>query len=54
MLCGTVPFKAQNLEELHKLILAGVFTIPDKLSEDAKILMNAMIKLVPTERLTVP
>lgn len=54
MLCGTVPFKAQNLEELHKLILAGVFTIPDKLSEDAKSLMNAMIKLVPTERLTVP
>lgn len=54
MLCGTVPFKAQNLEELHKLILAGVFTIPDKLSEDAKSLMNAMIKLAPTERLTVP
>ena len=25
MLCGTVPFKAPNLDELHRLILAGDF-----------------------------
>jgi serine/threonine protein kinase len=35
MLCGTVPFKASNLEDLHKLILAGEFTFPSDLSPDA-------------------
>ena len=28
MLCGTVPFKASNLDDLHKLILKGEFTFP--------------------------
>ena len=32
MLCGTVPFKASNLEDLHKLILKGEFTFPNELS----------------------
>lgn len=54
MLTGTVPFKAQSLEDLHKLILAGVFTVPDNLSQDGQNLIRSMIKLVPTERLTVP
>lgn len=35
MLLGTVPFKASNLEDLHKLILAGVFIIPDSVSQEA-------------------
>ena len=39
MLCGTVPFKAPTLEELHKLILAGEFTIPENLTDDAKALI---------------
>ncbi len=36
MLCGTVPFKAPNLEELHKLILKGDFVFPNDLTEEAK------------------
>lgn len=35
MLCGTVPFKAPNMKELHKLIQAGEFTFPIEISEDA-------------------
>ena len=35
MLCGTVPFKAGNLEELHKLIIKGDFSIPGTVSADA-------------------
>jgi serine/threonine protein kinase len=54
MLIGTVPFKASNLEDLHKLILAGVFTIPDTVSQDAQSLIRGMIQLEPTDRLTVP
>ena len=54
MLLGTVPFKASNLEDLHKLILAGVFAIPDTVSQEAQNIIRAMIQLEPTDRLTVP
>lgn len=54
MLCGTVPFKAQNLEDLHKLILKGDFVFPTDLSEDAQNIVKGMIKLNPRERLTIP
>ena len=45
MLCGTVPFKAPTLDELHKLILAGDFSIPENLSNEAKDLIKGMIQL---------
>mmetsp|Transcript_19127 Transcript_19127/g.25918 ORF Transcript_19127/g.25918 Transcript_19127/m.25918 type:complete len:99 (+) Transcript_19127:1334-1630(+) len=54
MLCGTVPFKAPTLDELHKLILAGDFSIPDELSDEARQLIKGMIKLEPLQRLTIP
>ena len=47
MLCGTVPFKAPNLKELHKLILAGKFTYPCEISPEAKDLIEKMLKLIP-------
>ena len=54
MLSGTVPFKAQNLEDLHKLILKGEFSFPNELSEDAQAMVRGMIKLNPRDRLTLP
>ena len=54
MLCGTVPFKAQNLEDLHKLILKGDFTFPVDLSEEAQTIVRGMIRLNPRERMTIP
>jgi serine/threonine protein kinase len=54
MLCGTVPFKASNLEDLHKLILKGEFTFPVELTNEAQALVRGMIKLEPKERLTIP
>ena len=54
MLCGTVPFKASNLEDLHKLILKGDFTFPNELSAEAQMLVRGMIQLEPKSRLTVP
>jgi serine/threonine protein kinase len=35
IICGTVPFKAPNLEELHKLILKGEFVFPEYVSSEA-------------------
>jgi len=54
MLCGTVPFKAPNLEELHTLILKGKFEFPNELTPDAVAIVRGMIKLEPKERLTLP
>ena len=47
MLCGTVPFKAQTLEELHKLILKGEFKFPIDLSPEAQAVVRSLIKLDP-------
>lgn len=54
MLCGTVPFKAQNLDELHQLILKGEFEFAQELSDDAQKIVKGMIKLEPSHRLTIP
>ena len=54
MLCGTVPFKAPSLEELHKLILKGEFSFPEHLSKEAHDLVSSMIKLDPAQRATIP
>ena len=54
MLCGTVPFKAQNLEDLHKLILKGDFNFPNDLTPEAQAIVKGMIKLNPRDRLTIP
>jgi serine/threonine protein kinase len=54
MVCGTVPFKAPNMDDLHKLIKIGEFCFPCELSEDAKKLINGWITLDPFKRLTIP
>jgi hypothetical protein len=33
MLCGTVPFKAGNMKDLHVLIKKGEFVYPVNISE---------------------
>jgi len=36
MLCGTVPFKASNMKELHKMIIKGKYHLKEEVSDDAK------------------
>jgi serine/threonine protein kinase len=54
MLYGTVPFKANNMEELHILIQKGEFEFPPEASEQAKSLINGLIRVEPKFRLTLP
>lgn len=54
MVCGTVPFKAPNMEDLHKLIKKGEFAYPNDLTDDAKKLIEGCITLDPFKRLTLP
>ena len=54
MLCGTVPFKAGNMPDLHVLIKKGKFSFPVELSEEAKNMINRLMKANPEERLSIP
>jgi serine/threonine protein kinase len=54
MLFGQVPFKASNMEDLHLLIKKGEFEFPFEVSEEAKSLMNGLIRVNPKERFTLP
>eukprot|EP00826_Nyctotherus_ovalis_P016655 TRINITY_DN14831_c0_g4_i1.p1 TRINITY_DN14831_c0_g4~~TRINITY_DN14831_c0_g4_i1.p1 ORF type:complete len:529 (-),score=148.59 TRINITY_DN14831_c0_g4_i1:111-1697(-) len=54
MLCGTVPFKASSMEELHELIREGHFTYPVEVSDEARKLVGGLLKIAPRERLSVP
>lgn len=55
MLQGTVPFKANNITDLHKLILKGTFDFPlTSTSEEAKDLIRKMLVLTPEKRISIP
>jgi len=54
MLCGTVPFKANNMNDLHKLIKNGKFTFPVKISMEAKSLIERLIITNPSDRISIP
>lgn len=51
MICGTVPFKANTLQELHKAILLGKYELPEFLSPTVKHLIKHMLMIVPNKRI---
>ena len=55
MVQGTVPFKANNLPDLHKLILNGEFDFPvQSVSSEVKDLIRKMLVLKPSDRISIP
>ena len=54
MLCGTVPFKASNMKELHKMIIKGKYNIKEEVSDEARSLMKAMLETDPKKRISIP
>ena len=53
MLYGTVPFKANNMEELHKLIIKGKYTLKDDISIEARNLLRGLLEVNPEKRLNI-
>ena len=53
MLCGTVPFKASNMKELHKMIIKGKYNLKEEITDDAKSLMRSMLETDPRRRVTI-
>ena len=54
MIQGTVPYKARNMKDLLSLIKKEKFTYPNQISNAAKDLINRMLVIEPTKRLTIP
>ena len=52
MLYGTVPFKAQNMNDLHRLIMKSKYTLKDDVSEEARSLLKGLLNRDPLKRLS--
>jgi serine/threonine protein kinase len=53
MLYGSVPFKANNMQDLHKLILKAKYTLKDDISKESRSLISGLLEKDPKKRLTV-
>jgi hypothetical protein len=47
MLYGTVPFKANNMSELQKLIIKAKYTLKDDVSEESRELLKGLLEKDP-------
>jgi serine/threonine protein kinase len=54
MLYGTVPFRAQNMSELHDMIVKAKFSLKPEISEQARDLIKKILEPDPRKRLTIP
>ena len=53
MVIGAVPFKANSMKDLHKLILKGEFNIPSFVSPVIADVIRRLIVLVPSDRMNI-
>jgi len=58
MLFGTVPFKANNMNDLHQMIVKGKYSLKKKsrteeISKDLKSLLKSLLEPDPTKRPTM-
>ena len=53
MLSGTVPFKASNMNDLHKLIIKGNPPVIKDISAESINLIDGILEVDPKKRLTI-
>lgn len=54
MLYGTVPFRAQNMHDLHDMIVKAKYSLKSDISDTARDLMKKILEPDPRKRLTIP
>jgi len=54
MLCGTIPYKAESISELLKIIRLSPLTFSASISDNAKNLIKGLLTINPYERLSIP
>ena len=53
MVCGCVPFRGHNVEELKEFIVKNEPTFPDFISKTVKHLLTNILRKQPSQRLTL-
>jgi len=53
LLTGSVPFKAETLTDLYKIIIQGIYKLPLYISAEAKHLIINLLRINPIFRLTL-
>ncbi len=53
MLYGTVPFKANNMKDLHKQIIEARYNLKDEITPEAKDLIKSLLNPDPNTRYTI-
>ena len=53
LLTGTVPFKANNMKDLHQQILNARYNMKEDISPDAQNLIRGLLNIDPKKRLSV-
>ena len=53
MLYGTVPFKANNMTELHKMIIKGNYKLKDDISAESRDLLKQLLEINPAKRISI-
>ena len=53
MLSGTVPFKANNLNDLQNLIMSGTFKEISDISKESNDLLHKLLQVNPKKRITI-
>lgn len=53
MLYGTVPFKANNMKDLHKQIIDARYNLKDEITTDAKDLIKCLLNPDPNTRYSI-
>ena len=53
MVTGIMPFKAETVSKLKRVILNGEYTIPSSVNDTCQLLIKGILKPVPTERYTI-
>lgn len=54
MLYGTVPFKASQMNDLHKLIIEGKYSLKEDISEESRDLLSHLLDPNPINRYGIP
>ena len=53
MLSGTVPFKGNNLKDLHDLIITGNYKEVKNISREAEDLIKSILEVDPKKRIKI-
>jgi len=53
MVVGALPFRADTIGKLKRCILEGVYTMPDHVSDDCRLLIRGILRPAPSDRFSI-